>query len=216
VEDAGSIPARGANLFGGSSSEKERRISAPTVHKDGQLVSEAAGSIPAFPTNIRAGSSDAERPFGGDDASQASPPTICGSGSSGAERHRQSGDAASQAALNPTVNGGSPQGALVGSIPAPSTTPDISGTHAYALGCRDEKHLLEISDLLTRNEFQHIIIREPDAPFNGAAMAIGCLPTTRSKLRKLLRDLPLLGSKTEPTTKMEGDDAGLQFEGGCI
>lgn len=62
-----------------------------------------------------------------------------------------------------------------------------------ALAARDEAQLLDTAARLAADAIPHLVIREPDAPFNGAAMAIGVLPTSdRRQLRKVLGRLRLL------------------------
>lgn len=55
----------------------------------------------------------------------------------------------------------------------------------------DEAALLALSAELTAANFSHIIIREPDAPYLGQAMAIGLSPQPRDSLRPLLGKLAL-------------------------
>jgi len=43
-----------------------------------------------------------------------------------------------------------------------------------------------------------VLIHEPDAPFLGAATAIGCFPIPRQKIRRLLSGLPLLRATDKP------------------
>jgi hypothetical protein len=52
--------------------------------------------------------------------------------------------------------------------------------------------LLHIHERLLDAGIECILIREPDAPFNGAATAIGCFPLPRKKIRRVLSGLPLL------------------------
>lgn len=66
-----------------------------------------------------------------------------------------------------------------------------SGTYAFALSAKDEQELLEISERLFFAGVQHKQIREPDAPYNGALMAIGVCPGPRKVLRKHFSNLPL-------------------------
>ncbi len=74
---------------------------------------------------------------------------------------------------------------------SPGNLPD--DTRAIALACRDEPHLLEFEARLREAGIPFLTIREPDAPFCGAATAIGIRPMPRTKtLRKLLGKLPLL------------------------
>lgn len=68
-----------------------------------------------------------------------------------------------------------------------------SGTHAVALAARDEAHLLEVARALERRGLAFTLIREPDPPWRGAAMAIGVAPTRdRAALRRALGRLSLL------------------------
>lgn len=66
-------------------------------------------------------------------------------------------------------------------------------THAVVLAANDEAQLLAIAAKLVEAGIAHVVIREPDAPFNGAASAIGLVPQVRTKpLKKILGCLPLL------------------------
>lgn len=65
------------------------------------------------------------------------------------------------------------------------------GTHAVVLSAENEESLLEIEQKLSAHNIEFVAIREPDAPWNGALMAIGVKPQPRGKLKKLLRELPL-------------------------
>ncbi len=67
------------------------------------------------------------------------------------------------------------------------------GTHAIVLAADNEPHLLQIEERLRFFSIPHRSIREPDAPWNGALMAIGITPTTdRKPLKKVTRKLKLL------------------------
>lgn len=67
-------------------------------------------------------------------------------------------------------------------------------THAYALDVPDEAELRRRSDRLRAAGVPHILVEEPDAPYHGQAMAIGCVPTTdRERIRRVTSDLPLSG-----------------------
>ncbi|HEU5118664.1 MAG TPA: hypothetical protein VFT74_18870 [Isosphaeraceae bacterium] len=71
-----------------------------------------------------------------------------------------------------------------------------SGTYAYALGARDEQHLLDIAQRLWDAEIPHTVINEPDEPYLGDAMAIGIWPTAdKDRIRRVTSDLPLLGKR---------------------
>lgn len=69
--------------------------------------------------------------------------------------------------------------------------PVESGTYAVALQVPDEAALFAVSDQLTEAGFSHTLIREPDAPYLGQAMAIGLPPQPRDNLRPLLGRLSL-------------------------
>lgn len=73
-----------------------------------------------------------------------------------------------------------------------------SGTHAVVLAAKNETQLLRIAWKLTKKKIPHHLIREPDFPHNGAAMAIGVCPVRdRKPLRKALSNLPLLSEPKE-------------------
>lgn len=65
-----------------------------------------------------------------------------------------------------------------------------AGTHAVLLHARDEAHLKQIGWELFLNNVKIKMIFEPDAPYHGQLMAIACEPGERSKVKKLLHDLP--------------------------
>lgn len=67
-----------------------------------------------------------------------------------------------------------------------------SGTHAVVLSARDERHLRQIARELSLAGIGHVCIEEPDAPHDGALMAIGCVPARKEVLRRHLSSLPLL------------------------
>jgi hypothetical protein len=68
-----------------------------------------------------------------------------------------------------------------------------TGTIAVALGAKSESHLGFIEAKLRRSSIPHRAIREPDAPWNGALMAIGIHPVEdREPLRKVTSGLPLI------------------------
>lgn len=62
------------------------------------------------------------------------------------------------------------------------------GTHAVVLEVEDEAHLLRISAKLANRGVPRHLVREPDAPFCGAATALGIPPGPR---RRELSGLPL-------------------------
>jgi len=66
-------------------------------------------------------------------------------------------------------------------------------TFAVALAARDEHHLEFIEAKLRRLSIPHHAIREPDAPWNGALMAIGLPPVAdRSTVKKVTKGLQLI------------------------
>lgn len=66
-------------------------------------------------------------------------------------------------------------------------------THAYSLEIDGERELLELSERLRAGGVPHIVIREPDEPYNGQATAIGCVPTEdRERVRRYTSHLRLV------------------------
>ncbi|MEM6989818.1 MAG: peptidyl-tRNA hydrolase [Myxococcota bacterium] len=66
-------------------------------------------------------------------------------------------------------------------------------THAVALAARDREDLERLERQLIQRSIAHRAIREPDAPWCGALMAIGIAPVRdRRSLRRVLGSLPLL------------------------
>ena len=68
-----------------------------------------------------------------------------------------------------------------------------SGTRAVVLACDGEPALALVEERLRVAGLAHVAIREPDAPWSGALMAIGLHPTVeRAAVRRALGRLPLL------------------------
>ncbi len=65
-------------------------------------------------------------------------------------------------------------------------------THAIVLSAPSEDALVRTYEKLLDAGISCTLIREPDAPWNGAVMALGCAPAPRQKIRRLLSGLPLL------------------------
>jgi peptidyl-tRNA hydrolase len=65
------------------------------------------------------------------------------------------------------------------------------GTHAVVLAAESEEALLRVEEKLRAANIEFAAIREPDAPWNGALMAIGVKPQPREHLKRLLSNLPL-------------------------
>lgn len=73
---------------------------------------------------------------------------------------------------------------------SPGNLPE--GTYAIALQVPDEPALLQLEQKLLAAGIPHKAIREPDAPYLGALMSIGVVPTENPEVRRILRHLPLL------------------------
>lgn len=74
-----------------------------------------------------------------------------------------------------------------------SEGPLPSGTFAIALGVPSESALEDLAMRLWNAEIPHKVITEPDAPYDGQAMAIGIFPTTdRERVRRVTSNLPLI------------------------
>lgn len=72
------------------------------------------------------------------------------------------------------------------------------GTRAVVLAVSGQEKLLAVEKRLVDKDIPHHAVREPDAPYNGALVAIGVCPTSRKKVSKLLYSLPTL---KEPANK---------------
>lgn len=70
---------------------------------------------------------------------------------------------------------------------AGETGPAAPHTIAVVLEVADEPELLELYDLLVAIDAQPHLIREPDAPWNGAAMALALRPGARRRELRHLR-----------------------------
>lgn len=71
---------------------------------------------------------------------------------------------------------------------SPGNLPD--GTYAIVLGAKDEAHLKDIVTRLITNKVPHVLINEPDAPWNNQLMAVGIVPDFKNNLRRYLSDIP--------------------------
>lgn len=65
-------------------------------------------------------------------------------------------------------------------------------THAIVLSVPDEPALSALAKRLEKFGVAHVTIREPDAPWNSALMAIGIVPARKEELKRHLSSLPLL------------------------
>jgi hypothetical protein len=76
------------------------------------------------------------------------------------------------------------------------TTPIPSNTRAVLLHVKDEAQLLDCARLIEKKGLTHVLVREPDEPFNNSAMAIGLEPSNRrNMLRRLFYNLELVKEK---------------------
>jgi hypothetical protein len=67
------------------------------------------------------------------------------------------------------------------------------GTFAVVLAVANEHALSVLADQLETAAIAHVKIREPDAPYCGALMAIGIVPVAdRKEVRRIVSSLPLL------------------------
>jgi hypothetical protein len=70
------------------------------------------------------------------------------------------------------------------------------GTFAIVLGVENEAALQAVRARLSVAGIDHVPIHEPDAPYGGKLMAIGCAPVMRSRLRRALSSVPLFRGST--------------------
>jgi hypothetical protein len=85
------------------------------------------------------------------------------------------------------VNVAHAAGESVVEAPIPPTT------RAVVLHVADEAQLLEYAAEVQQKGLSHVLIREPDAPYNGAAMALGLAPSQRrNALRRTFYHLELV------------------------
>lgn len=71
--------------------------------------------------------------------------------------------------------------------------PIASTTRAVLLHVENEQQLLEYAQLMQEKQISHVLIREPEQPYNGAAMSLGLAPSTRrNAFRRLFYHLQLV------------------------
>lgn len=68
----------------------------------------------------------------------------------------------------------------------------LPGTYAVVLTSPSERELVMVADGLRRAGVAYVAIFEPDAPHDGALMALGLVPKRKEDLRRFLSALPLL------------------------
>jgi peptidyl-tRNA hydrolase len=70
------------------------------------------------------------------------------------------------------------------------------GTNAVVLAVPNEAALRAMAERLAAASVAHVVVHEPDAPWNGQMTAIGLFPVSnRGRLRPMLSALPLLGKE---------------------
>jgi hypothetical protein len=83
-----------------------------------------------------------------------------------------------------------PRGVLAAQLihAAGESSPGDLPTHTFAvaLAARDEPHLELLERKLLKHQIPHRAIREPDAPWNHALMAIGIVPVSDRAVVKLV------------------------------
>lgn len=84
---------------------------------------------------------------------------------------------------------------------SPGNLPEA--TRAVVLTVAGEEALERLFARLARAQVAYRAIREPEAPWNGALMAIGVVPAPKSTLRKVLSDVPLYRGTFKPGTPNE-------------
>ncbi len=83
------------------------------------------------------------------------------------------------------------------------------GTFAVVLAVADQAALSAERARLSLAGVAHVAIHEPDAPYDGALMAIGLRPGPRSQLRRHVAQLPLFrGSTSESANCKPSAQAG--------
>lgn len=65
-------------------------------------------------------------------------------------------------------------------------------THVVVLVARDELHLSLVAERLEGAGIAIVRVREPDAPYQGALMAVGVRPVRKEVVRRHVSELPLL------------------------
>lgn len=65
-------------------------------------------------------------------------------------------------------------------------------TYAVVLAVPTESELARVADLLERKDIAFVAIREPDPPWSGQLMALGCRPGEKGVVGRWLSHLPLL------------------------
>ncbi len=72
------------------------------------------------------------------------------------------------------------------------TAPAPPDTHVVLLEAKDGDELVALSEKLTAAGVHHVLIREPDPPYNGAATAVGVEPQDRDAIRPFMAGFKVL------------------------
>ncbi len=88
-----------------------------------------------------------------------------------------------------------------------------SSTYAVVLAVPDEAALIALARRLGEAGVAYKAIREPDAPYDNALMALGLVPKKRSELRKYLSEIPLFRG-TSSTGVAEQRRSSQELNGG--
>jgi len=70
--------------------------------------------------------------------------------------------------------------------------PVSNETHVGVLVAEKSEDLEKLSEVLTMRGIHHVLIREPDPPYNGAATAVGVEPQDRRAIRHLFEHFKAL------------------------
>lgn len=85
---------------------------------------------------------------------------------------------------------------VAGSNPARGSTFNPSQTIAVILGARNEHRLKRLAADLLQANVPHVVIQEPDPPYDGQCMAIGLVPGDKSELAAHVRGYHMLPNFT--------------------
>lgn len=86
-----------------------------------------------------------------------------------------------------------------GANPSTGATFDPSRTVVVVLGARSEAKLLTLARKLTADRIPHVVIAEPDPPFNNSVTAVGLAPGDKDTLLPYVKDFHLLPEPIETT-----------------
>lgn len=78
----------------------------------------------------------------------------------------------------------------------PDARPASPPTIAVALAASPDE-LAALARALADSDIRHVLVHEPDAPWRGALMAIGMVPSPRVAVRRFVAHLPLVRGKDD-------------------